>query len=369
MLPVLALAQNSSIPGMGGFNLPPRPTPTPAPPPSGPIVAPFARPTPALAPAPTPAPSAVVPPPVATTTGSPATARPTPRPGATQPAPAATAIATGTPQPTASATPAAAPSAAVASPVAQPTGTTIPVTIVPQSGWSTGTLVALGAGALALFAGGFFLLRRRRRPELVEESALELTEVAPPPAPPPPPPSPHLTVPLRPRTVTGAVAEPEVEIVLIPRRAGTNLMSAAVDYRILVRNNGKGDARDVRFGIYLFSASARQAADLQMIFAAKVEQPVVAPFTLVPGQEVELSGMAQLQRDNVNVMTIDGKPWFVPVMAMKAEYRWGENVGVAAIATAAHMIGIDRGEGAKMQPFRFDGSPMMHPEVAERKVA
>ena len=96
---------------------------------------------------------------------------------------------------------------------------------------------------------------------------------------------------------------------------------------------------------------------------------MVPPFDLAPGGEIELSGMAMLPREQLNVMTIEGKPWFVPVLAMKAEYRWGENVGAPGVATAAHMIGIDRGEGAKMAPFRLDGGPHMHPEVAERKVA
>ncbi|MDB5681993.1 MAG: hypothetical protein JWO16_1798, partial [Sphingomonas bacterium] len=138
---------------------------------------------------------------------------------------------------------------------------------------------------------------------------------------------------------------------------------------VIIRNTGTVAARDIRFAMYMLSASARQAQDLQMIFATTIEQPVVAPFELAPDQEMDLSGMAMLPREQVNIMNIDGKPWFVPVLAMKAEYRWGENVGAPGVATAAHMIGIDRGEGAKMAPFRLDGGPHMHPEVAERKVA
>ena len=138
---------------------------------------------------------------------------------------------------------------------------------------------------------------------------------------------------------------------------------------MIVRNTGPVAARGVSFGMYMLSASARQAQELQMIFTAPIDQPMVPPFDLAPGGEVDLSGMGMLQREQLNVMTIDGKPWFVPVLAMKAEYRWGENVGAPGVATAAHMIGIDRGEGAKMAPFRLDAGPHMHPEVAERKVA
>jgi LPXTG-motif cell wall-anchored protein len=285
---------------------------------------------------------------------------------------------------------------------------------------STNTLIAIGVAIVALLGAGWFLFGRRRRrdEDYYEEVA---APVAPPVAPPRPPvarvpvptpapastpipepapaaPSGLLTVPLRriaeglqappqppaPPLPAGLVtvraplsparsleeSKPELEIVLIPQRAGTDpSMSAAIEYRIVVRNNGRGDARDVRFGIYMTSASARQAADLQTIFASAVDQPVVEPFEIHAGSQVELSGTAMLPRANLNVMTIDGKPWFVPVLAMKAEYRWGENVGAPGTATAAHMIGINRGEGAKLAPFRLDGEPRMHPKVAERRVA
>jgi LPXTG-motif cell wall-anchored protein len=430
VLPGMAAAQSTgsppqSIPDLGGFSLPPKPKPTPTPPPSGPVVAPFSRPTPiptfapTPAPAPAPTPSATVtPPPVATT-------RPATAPTAT-PTPRATPR-TGTPAPQATPAPApaaATPSAPTATATPEPVPTPLPTATAaapaeqPSGGWSSNTLVAIGVAVLALLAGGWFLFGRRRREEeyYEEEVAAPVAPpVAPPrpaprapapapapapvpePAPAPAAPSGLLTIPLRriaeglqppqppaPPLPAGLVtvrapqsrarsleaSQPELEIVLIPQRAGTDpSMSAAIEYSIVIRNNGRGNARDVRFGIYMTSASARQAADLQTIFANPVEQPVVAPFEIQPGGQVELSGTAMLPRANLNVMTIDGKPWFVPVLAMKAEYRWGENVGAPGTATAAHMIGINRGEGAKLAPFRLDGEPRMHPKVAERRVA
>jgi hypothetical protein len=370
MAPLAAAAQSNSTapqtrPGLDNFNLPPKPSPTPAPPPSGPIVAPLSRPTPTPAPAPTPSASTpVAPPPVAATVPTPA-AGATPTRNAVRPSAAPSAVATPTPEasatpvPTASATP---------EPVAVPTPAD-----QPASGLSRDAMIAIGVGAVALLGALFFLFGRRRRrdedqvdepvgqPHAVEApDELQLDTLL----------TGLLTVPSLPaHRRVHEDAEPRIEIVLIPRRAGTNLMSAAVDYRVLVRNSGQADARDIRFGIYMLSASARQAADLQMIFAAEIATPVVPPFALAVGAEIELSGMAMMPRENINVMTIEGKPWFVPVLAMKAEYRWGENVGAPGVATAAHMIGIDRGQGAKMAPFRLDGGPMMHPEVAERRVA
>jgi hypothetical protein len=235
-------------------------------------------------------------------------------------------------------------------------------------------LIAAAVIALLLLAGGAFTFLRRRRTidDYVAEEPVARVAV-PPPSPSPVPASaasPLAPAPA-PRVTARTIEEdrPEIEITLIPKRAGTNLTSAAVDYQVELRNTGSVAARDIRFGIYMLSASATQANDLQMIFTATVDQPALPPFELAAGADVQLSGMALLPRENLNVMTIDGKPWFVPVLAMKAEYRWGENVGAPGVATAAHMIGIDRGEGAKMAPFRLDTGPHMHPGVSHRRVA
>ncbi|HEX4693148.1 LPXTG cell wall anchor domain-containing protein [Sphingomonas sp.] len=237
------------------------------------------------------------------------------------------------------------------------------------AGWSSSTTVAIVVAMLALLAAAWFLFGRRRNrdEDIVEETPEPVAAEAPPEPGPLPAPSGHITIPARRRALEENA--PRIEVTLVPRRAGTNLTGAAVDYRVTVRNTGTIAARDIRVSMYMLSASARQVQDLQQIFAAAVDQPAVPPFELAPGGEIVLSGIAQLPREQINVMTIEGRPWFVPVLAMKAEYRWGENVGAPGVATAAHMIGIDRGEGAKMAPFRLDGNPRMHAEVAERKVA
>ena len=51
----------------------------------------------------------------------------------------------------------------------------------------------------------------------------------------------------------------QLEIVFNPRRAGTNLLSAAVDYEIGLRNTGQGAARGITVDIQMMSAGAQAA--------------------------------------------------------------------------------------------------------------
>jgi hypothetical protein len=373
-LPAIAVAGQSNtaapqtIPGLDNFSIPSsRPLATPSPAPSPSIV-----PTPSA----TPVFKRVQPAPVPTATRTPSS-----RYGADAVAgavnvvtkrkyngvPTVAATPTPAPTPTASPVPIAAPPATEPSPVA--TATAAPVE-QPSSGVSPGLIAAAGIALMLLAGAAFMFLRRRHTIDdyvaaepVVPAAAAPLPASAPIPSPSAPEPAPRVTA----RTIEEN--RPEIEITLIPKRAGTNLTSAAVDYQIVLRNTGSVAARDIRFGMYMLSASANQANDLQMIFAAPIDQPALPPFELGAGADVQLSGMALLPRENINVMTIEGKPWFVPVLAMKAEYRWGENVGAPGISTAAHMIGIDRGEGAKMAPFRLDTGPHMYPGVAHRRVA
>ncbi|MGY4396944.1 outer membrane biosynthesis protein TonB [Sphingomonas sp. UYAg733] len=159
-----------------------------------------------------------------------------------------------------------------------------------------------------------------------------------------------------------------IELTLRPIRAGTNLTSAAVDYEIDVRNSGEAAARGIRLDIRLLSASADQDAILEGLFAAPIDKPPVAPFDLEPGANVSLGGMAMLPDDAISVLTVQGKTFYVPVMAINALYHWapGEAHGGSGQTATAFVIGIDRGPDAKMAPFRLDTGPRMREGVGQR---
>ena len=180
-----------------------------------------------------------------------------------------------------------------------------------------------------------------RDPQFLERRA------APPPIAPAPPP---------------AAARATLEIELTPKRAGTNLLSAAVEYDISVRNIGDAAARGVLLDVRLLSASTQQDALLNSLFAAPIERPTVAPFDLPPGSAIELGGMAMVPKESLSVMTVQGRALFVPVLAINTLYQWEGGAGQAA---RSYVIGIDRGAGAKLAPFRLDAAGRMHDAVSQ----
>ena len=346
-----ASAQNSqppaTIPGLDSFSLPTQPVrPTPVPTPE-PRVAPL--PTPSGAPTATPSPVAVTPPPVRPTVRAKPTPAATPiaRPTvAATPVPVVTPAQAPTPVPTATPTPQASPSPAVVE-------TASPSTPAASSGWGSLGLLAIGVSLVALCAG-IVLYRRRRR---ADEGAVEENTVAvPPPVPAPAPPTP----------VVGAVAAPRarVTIALEVKRAGTNLLSAAVEYRIILHNAGEVDARGIALDLRLFGVEPALERTLDALFAAPIERAVVARFDLAVGATAALEGTAMLPRDVMPPLAIqgigEGRALFVPVMTVALDYGWDGGSGRSA---ASFVVGLDRGADVKLGPFRLDGAPRMHDRV------
>jgi hypothetical protein len=75
---------------------------------------------------------------------------------------------------------------------------------------------------------------------------------------------------------------------------------------------------------------------------------------------IELSGMAMMPKEMLSTMTVQGRVLFVPVLAINLLY---DRDGEAGQTAASFVIGIDRGEGAKMAPFRLDAGPRMQADV------
>ena len=222
-----------------------------------------------------------------------------------------------------------------------------------SSGWGSLGLLAAGVSLIAVCAG-IVLYRRRRGGD--EGAFEEETVVAPPPVPTPAPPPP----------VVEAVPAPRarVAIALEVKRAGTNLLSAAVEYRIILHNAGELDARAIALDLRLFGVEPALERTLDALFAAPIERAVVARFDLAAGATAALEGTAMLPRDVMPPLAIqgigEGRALFVPVMTVALDYGWEGGSGRSA---ASFVVGLDRGADAKLGPFRLNGAPRMHDRV------
>lgn len=400
------------VPGLEHFSLQPgsgsRVT-RPAVPPT--LAPPVVRTLPAPTPTPTRSPRPAAPTPTPSPAATPAPAR-TQSPQPLAPAPAAlptplpAATPTEAPSPIPTATPTAEPlPPVVLPPIPEPTGEPSPV--APDldhgfrlQGWQA--YAAIGGGAATLFLLGWLtFVWLRRREEIVDEPAPErrvhtvfdlgaadtspalpprsaVPEAPPqtplPPAPPPPPvPVPPVPAPVPAEAASVLPESPapaaqevsaraRLDIAFKPKRAGTNLLSAAVEYQIVVTNAGDAPARLVTTDVRILTAGADQDAILQRLFAAPIEKPIIAPFEVQPGETATLDGMALMPKEILNVMTVGDRTLFVPVLAINLRYEWEGGSGQTA---TSYVIGINRGEGAKLAPFRLDGASRMRDDVSQ----
>jgi len=188
----------------------------------------------------------------------------------------------------------------------------------------------------------------------------ELPKVPSPPPPPPTPPPPTAPVPVPNPIAPVLPARATLDFDLIPKRAGTNLLSAAVEYTVLIQNTGAATATGIRLDVRLLSAGPRQDAVIAALFDLPIAQPNTAPFDLPPGIRGDLGGMALHPKDTLEVMEVGGRVLFVPVLAVNVTYDWAGGSGQTA---RSYVIGIDRGGDAKLQPFRLDATARMYDTI------
>lgn len=163
-----------------------------------------------------------------------------------------------------------------------------------------------------------------------------------------------------PATVTAPVRA-RLDIELYAKRAGTNLLSAAVEYDIVISNIGEAIARAIQVDVRLLSAGTEQDGWIGTLFSSPIERPTTAPFDLPPRGSIELTGMAMMPKEMVSVMAVQDRQLFVPVLTINLLYDWDGGTGQTA---TSYVVGVDRGEGTKLAPFRLDGTPRMHEGVS-----
>lgn len=317
-------------PPIGDFDLPPSgqtPTPTPAPAPApapGPIVQPIPIPTPAATGAATPA---ATPRPARTPA-----AGPSPAAAAATPSAQASPAITASPLPSSSTVPAqpqATPGSAAAPPAS---GQGLPGWLWPVLG---------GAGLLIAGLAGAALLRRRRGAGDVEALPEPVAASAPTPGPPPlaqpsPParrlepaaPAPRATPAPASAPALPAVPAPDGPLVteIRPMRAAIRDGMVTLELELFIQNRGTEPADNIRAMLALLGANAEQDAHIANFYGAARLAPGSEPFSIAPGTVHVLNVQVSLPGDQMQVVTVQGKPMFVPIVPVSLKWYAGLSI-------------------------------------------
>jgi hypothetical protein len=119
----------------------------------------------------------------------------------------------------------------------------------------------------------------------------------------------------------------------------------------------------VQLRVELITAGNTHDAELEERLGQPIEKPMIAPFTLAAGQARPIRALAQLPKSAINVVTVQGRPMFVPIVAIDLRYRWPTGEGQTA---GSFVIGIVPKEGERMRPFWLDVEPRMYDAVTAR---
>ncbi len=247
-------------------------------------------------------------------------------------------------------------------PIKEPSGAALPQRTIGIAG----VLLALGGLLVLLLLG----VGRRRRALAAHRANSDATAPGdvplrqePPSQPPAKVRSPVAETPQS--NVAPPAARPWIELDFRPKRAGTNLLNAAVEFELVARNVGPVQAEDVRILVRMLTAGPHQNDQLKAAFATGLDEPILTPFALEPGAAVSIQATGSLLLDKINRVDLKGRPMFVPILAVRAIYGWRD--GADGTTAHAYIIGIDRAGGDKMQPFWLDTPSQMTDRITYRR--
>lgn len=222
---------------------------------------------------------------------------------------------------------------------------------------------------MLLIGAGWLAWRRQNRRKLVALPAPEMAAPPPPgqpaakPAPKPAPP------PARPaaRPATSAVPSPaarlgrraDLSIGFELLAAQSTLVNLRMRYAVTVTNSGAIDAVGTTLRIGLFAGANVNPQGVTQWFALEEDRSLHGAVTIPQGGEHRFEGELAAPLDALSPVTIDGKTFAIPLVAL--DVRYGHGPGEAPIEGQlgkAFVVGRESGvAGAKLAPFRLDQGP------------
>lgn len=237
--------------------------------------------------------------------------------------------------------------------------------------WLAALLAAIGAAAL------LWWMRRQRESRYNDPGRLafagpqpdvDVAPVprAPQPVPPTPAPAPPAPTPSPPRSDDGMIVsralQPLLRFDFQPDRLLVNEREVAVQFDIVLYNEGAAPARDVLVEAALFTANANQDAQIgQFFMEPKRKGDRIA--AVAPLSRVALKSIVRLPIEEVQRFTVEDRELFVPLVAFNILFRSGSGEGQSS---ASFLVGRGTSDDAKLAPFLVEAGPKIHSGLSSR---
>lgn len=219
----------------------------------------------------------------------------------------------------------------------------------PASGmwsWLLAIIAVLGA------AGAGWWFWRQRQPALASVPVIEppLARCDAPPAP-----DPVATD----RTSPAVTGTPSgLAITAAPVSLNRSMRFARFSYRLTFRNAGRTALENVAVGADLIAAHGSVPVEQQVASPAQLLPETGTIDSIAPGEQVEISGEAQLPLEHVRTIRQGQAHLYIPLLRVRAAAKGAEPV--ARTFVVGNLPGPD---AKKLQPFRLDEMPQTYREI------
>lgn len=166
--------------------------------------------------------------------------------------------------------------------------------------------------------------------------------------------------------VVGVQIRPWLKLDFRPDRAAATLTEAAVQYELLIQNEGNAAARNVRIEARMFNAGVNQDQEINAFFARPIDEQKIARVPgIAPRTAARVRDVVVMPKNEVREITIEGRRLFIPMVAINVIYDWGD--GKSGQTSMSYLVGRKTEvPSTKMGAFRMDLGPRIYRSIGQK---